>query len=90
MGSYSLGDAVALLEEMSRASGMSRSAVLRAAITKLYHEWCERNKNELWLLQIIKQYDVDVNRRELKDRCKHEKTLVTVLEKSEEPVVIEG
>ena len=90
MGSYSLGDAVELLEEMSRATGMSRSAVLRSAITKLYHEWCERNKNELWLLQIIKQYDVDVDRRELRDNCRREKTLVATLEKSEEPIVVEG
>ncbi len=90
MGSYSLGDAVALLEEMSRASGMSRSAILRAAVTWLYKQWCDNGKNELWLLQIIKQYDVDVNRRELKDGCRREKTLIVNIEKSEEPVVIEG
>ena len=90
MGSYSLGDAVELLEEMSRATGMSRSAVLRAAVTWLYKQWCDNGKNELWLLQIVKQYDVDVNRRELRSNCKREKTLVVSLEKSEEPVVIEG
>ena len=90
MGSYSLGDAVALLEEMSRASGMSRSAILRAAVTWLYKQWCDRNKDEVWLLTIIKQYDVDVDRRGLKNSCRHEKTLVVNIEKSEEPVVIEG
>ena len=90
MGSYSLGDAVGLLEEMSRASGMSRSAILRAAVTKLYKEWCDRNKDEVWLLTIIKQYDVDVDRRGLKNSCGHEKTVVASLEKSEEPIVVEG